>query len=1263
MKFSVFPRPEFRLTAPAPIGPSVLCVAAPAWVAALLLLGGPLAFGASPEGLSQRARGQIRALLEEKAARTPAQRKMDSQLVHAAKRHRGEPFVPAAPDLELDLNFEPDGRVLVDITGTASPQLLALVAQGGGQVVSRLPQFHALRALAALGQLETLAASHEVTSLRRAVHARLNTARVDSQGDLTHSAAAARALFGVTGAGVNVGVLSGGVDNLANSQVSGAVTVLPGQSGTPTNGEGTAMLEIIHDLAPGAALYFATGEGGEAAYAQNILSLRQSGCNILVDDLVYFDESPFQDGVVAQAINTVTADGALHFSAAGNSGNLDSGNSGTWEGDFLDAGAVSFPGIANIHSFGRATFNTVIAAGPQPRADLFWSDPLGSSANDYDLFVLDSTGTTVLRSSTTVQDGAQDPYESVSTLNPGERIVIVKSSGVPRFLHLGTGSAQLTAATSGAVSGHAGTTNALAVAAVDAATAYPNPFTGRPANPVETYSSDGPRRVFFNADGTALTPGDFSSTGGVLLQKPDLAAADDVSTSVPGFASFPGTSAAAPHAAAIAALLESYNPNLTPPQLRALLTTTALDIMALGVDRDAGFGIVMATAALESAPVDSLLVTPGTGLAASGLPGGPFSPGAPGFVLANNGAAPVNWSLSNTSLWANLSPATGTLVPGGPPAMVTLSFNPSSSNLASGSYPVTVWFTNLNSHLGQSRLVTLSVAPNPPAQGTCANTILALRPLAYWPLNETNLPPPADLVTNAGSLASAGNGFGLAGVIQGQPGVVGASFRFSNPGLMVGVFGSHVDVPFHPALNPDGPFTVELWVKPAQIPSDLFCPAAAVDLTQNGGLSRLGWVFYQATNTWQFRLGGSNGYTATLSGGSAQTNLWHHLAGVYDGANASLYVNGQKVAGPTSAAGFIPNQDVPLRLGATTIPNRTYDGWVDEVAFYTKALSPAAVAAHYSAVTTNSSRYHTQILAANPVGYWTLDGPAYTAPALDALPQALNLGTLAPDANGFYLPGSAPGAPGPPDPGLGPNNYACLFNGAGGIDVPGLFLNQTGPLTLLAWVKANSANGNRQTVISKGDTAYRLFLDTNGYPHFADGAQPVGDLVGPYPVNDGQWRLWAGVYDGLQSESLYLDAQLVASTAGATSPPAPNGDDLWLGGDPAPGAFRPLNGALAQVALFTNALTAAQIQQVLSAATNAPAPPQLLATAPSGAAQLSLTWTSIPGRSYQLQFKTDLTQPTWTNLGSPLLATTPLSSASDTLASAPQRFYRVLLLP
>ena len=104
-----------------------------------------------------------------------------------------------------------------------------------------------------------------------------------------------------------------------------------------------AMLEIIHDLAPGASLFFATGDLSEADFAQQILNLQSvSHCDIIVDDLGYFDEPVFQDGILAQAVNTVTAAGALYFSAAGNEGNLDSNTAGYFEGDFNDNGSPAF---------------------------------------------------------------------------------------------------------------------------------------------------------------------------------------------------------------------------------------------------------------------------------------------------------------------------------------------------------------------------------------------------------------------------------------------------------------------------------------------------------------------------------------------------------------------------------------------------------------------------------------------------------------------------------------------------------------------------------------------------------------------------------------------------------------------------------------------------------------------------------------------------------------------------------------------------------
>ncbi|MSQ48489.1 MAG: hypothetical protein EXR78_08950 [Deltaproteobacteria bacterium] len=205
-----------------------------------------------------------------------------------------------------------------------------------------------------------------------------------SQGDVAHRANLARSTFGVNGAGIKIGVLSDGVNTLASRQASGdlppVVTVLAGQAGS--GDEGTAMLEIVHDLAPGADLYFATAFSGQARFATNILALEAAGCDIIVDDVGYFAEPVFQDGIIAQAVNTVTAAGALYFSSAGNSGNKNDNTSGVWEGDFV---AIAAPGVVGgtAHNFGGGqNFNTITVDSPS-LFTLQWSDASGASANDY----------------------------------------------------------------------------------------------------------------------------------------------------------------------------------------------------------------------------------------------------------------------------------------------------------------------------------------------------------------------------------------------------------------------------------------------------------------------------------------------------------------------------------------------------------------------------------------------------------------------------------------------------------------------------------------------------------------------------------------------------------------------------------------------------------------------------------------------------------------------------------------------------------------
>lgn len=550
---------------------------------------------------------QIQALQGAKQQRTPAQQKMDSQLIDGAKMQRGEPVADGVATLRLELDQDDEDRVLTDIEATVSDELLQRIGTLGGKLVNHFAQFNAIRAWLPLAEIEALAAREDVKFIRPAVKAVTNVGSVTSEGDKAHRADTARTQFTVTGAGVKVGVLSDSVDHLATAQASadlGAVTVRAGQSGVPGSGEGTAMLEIVHDLAPGAALFYATGFGGAAAFAQNIRDLRfQDHCDIIIDDVTYHNESPFQDGVIAQAVNAVTADGGLFFSSAANSGNKNDNTSGTWEGDFVDGGDFSSGGQSQgrLHNFGATLQNTATKGG---RVNLYWADPLGAATNDYDVYVVNAANTVVAAGNTT-QNGTQDPYEFAPKANDGERILIVKYSGAARFLHLNSGRGRLAVSTQGSTRGHNAARDAFTVAAVDAKTSFPNPFTGNTKNPVETFSSDGLRRVFFNANGTPITPGNFSATGGTVWQKPDIAAADGVVTTLPadsGLNPFFGTSAAAPHAGAVAALLKSYNPALTASQIRSILTSTALDIEQAGADRDSGVGIVMAYQALQAAP-------------------------------------------------------------------------------------------------------------------------------------------------------------------------------------------------------------------------------------------------------------------------------------------------------------------------------------------------------------------------------------------------------------------------------------------------------------------------------------------------------------------------------------------------------------------------------------------------------------------------------------------------------------------------------------
>src|SRR5262249_22191242 len=157
-------------------------------------------------------------------------------------------------------------------------------------------------------------------------------------------------------------------------------------------------------MAPDAELFYATAAGSEAQFAQNILDLAAEGCQVIVDDVIYLDESPFEDGPVAQAVNTVTAAGVSYFSSAGNQGNLDATTSGTWEGDFKANGTLpGFPSIGTAHDFGDGGQSIVVTAN-SGQVVLTWAEHAtlntGIASTDFDLYDMDPGLTTILDAST-----------------------------------------------------------------------------------------------------------------------------------------------------------------------------------------------------------------------------------------------------------------------------------------------------------------------------------------------------------------------------------------------------------------------------------------------------------------------------------------------------------------------------------------------------------------------------------------------------------------------------------------------------------------------------------------------------------------------------------------------------------------------------------------------------------------------------------------------------------------------------------------------
>lgn len=476
-----------------------------------------------------------------------------------------------------------------------------------GRIISGRIPVNQLPALAQSGRLQLARPSYVIT------HAGL----VTSEGDIAQASDVARASVGLDGSGITVGILSDSYDclggagtDVSSDDLPAAVNVLQEYAScNDGTDEGRAMMQIIHDVAPGADFAFHTAFNGMADFANGIVELAIiGGAEVITDDVIYLAEPMFQDGLVAQAVDRVHAMGVAYYSSAGNQA------SQSYEADFVFSGITGFRSGYIRHDFDRTAGVDTLQAVTIPGNTevifvLQWQDPAFSvsgapgAATDLDMFLYNASGSRALAGSTANNIGG-DPVEVFSFANLSGvaqtyQLSIEHFAGpIPRkikYVHYGSMSIEEYDTSSATLYGHANAAGAVATGAVR----YDRtPAFGTFPPVIEPYSARGGTQILFDLDGNPVN---------LIRQKPEIVAPDGVSTTFFGFDSsidldnFPnffGTSAAAPHAAGVAALFKQLDTRITPPEITAAMTVSAIDMNSAGFDFVSGHGLLQADGAL-----------------------------------------------------------------------------------------------------------------------------------------------------------------------------------------------------------------------------------------------------------------------------------------------------------------------------------------------------------------------------------------------------------------------------------------------------------------------------------------------------------------------------------------------------------------------------------------------------------------------------------------------------------------------------------------